>query len=73
MVEAVLTEAGDSISLKINDLNIGGLVPLRGHSHSPTIAVSGNMDVRGVYTLAILEIFFDLIPSGLTRTILQPL
>ena len=64
VVEAVLTAAGDSIALKVNELKIIGVVPLRGHSHSPTIAVAGNMDARGVYTLAIHRNIFRPHPIG---------
>ena len=49
---------GDTISLKINALNLHNVITLEGHSHSPSIAFSTNMDGRGVYTLVIHRDFF---------------
>ena len=63
-VEVILTEKEGELNLNVNDLDLIGVVPLRGHSHSPTIAVASNMDDRGVYTLAIHRAFFRPFPLG---------
>ena len=55
---------GDTISLKINELNLHNVIALEGHSHSPSIAFSTNMDSRGVYTLVIHRDFFLPHPEG---------
>lgn len=55
---------GDTISLKINELSLHNVVALEGHSHSPAIAFSTNMDSRGVYTLVIHRDFFLPHPEG---------
>lgn len=65
VVDAVL-EIGDEdiVSLTINELNLHNVVAIKGHSHSPAIAFSTNMDSRGVYTLTIHRDFFLPHPDG---------
>ena len=55
---------GNIIRLKINELRLHNVVALAGHSHSPSIAFSSNMDSRGVYTLVIHRDFFRPHPEG---------
>ena len=55
---------GDTISLKINELILHNVIMLEGHSHSPSIAFSTNMNGWGVYTLVIHRDFFLPHPEG---------